>query len=147
MSAISAVAVLVPARDEQTRITRLLDSITASIGHLRRDVQVHTVVACDSCTDDTVLLAAHSGASVTEGCFGTPAAARAAAADLAARLKTAKTTTGKPKKAKTMRGKESATSGKDKKSVSKKAKPPKVKKNTTKSDPEAAAGKPVKVKN
>ena len=86
MSAIGCVAVLVPARNEQARIPRLLASVAAATRQLGSDTRVHTVVACDTCTDDTAARAARSGAHVTAGRFGTPAAARAAAADLAAGL-------------------------------------------------------------
>ena len=86
VSAIGCVAVLVPARNEQARIPRLLASVAAATRQLGSDTRVHTVVACDTCTDDTAARAARSGAHVTAGRFGTPAAARAAAADLAAGL-------------------------------------------------------------
>jgi glycosyltransferase involved in cell wall biosynthesis len=83
MTAIGSVDVLVPARNEQAGIVRLLASVAVAIRQLPPDIHVHVVVACDSCTDDTLARAADSAAQVIAGRFGSPAAARAAAAELA----------------------------------------------------------------
>lgn len=89
MEPIDAIAIGVPARDEEDRIAACLRSIIASA--LLIDVPVLTVVAADACADRTaevaeeILAAAPSGAGglVVRTAHGTAGAARAAAVETA----------------------------------------------------------------
>lgn len=67
MSRVSAVLVVVPARDEERLIERCLAALRestalAAVSHPR--VTVHTVVVADACVDDTAALARSAGVQV-----------------------------------------------------------------------------------
>lgn len=83
-SAVTGIAIGVPARDEATRIGPCIESIDAAAAHVH--VPVHLVVADDASEDGTAALARHavaaarhlSGRVITRSC-GTAGIARAAA--------------------------------------------------------------------
>ncbi|MEV1021079.1 glycosyltransferase [Streptomyces sp. NPDC050264] len=79
-----ALAVLVPAHDEEALLPGALDAIRTAAQHpaLRR-VRVITVVAADSCSDGTVAAALLAGAQVVRVACRNVGLARAAAADRA----------------------------------------------------------------
>jgi glycosyltransferase involved in cell wall biosynthesis len=85
---IDAVAVVIPARDEQARLPGCLHSVAAAVAALPTDIEVVTVVAADSCTDTTVAVAASHAdrdprVRVLPGRWGTVGAARRAGVEVA----------------------------------------------------------------
>ncbi|GMA87668.1 glycosyl transferase [Angustibacter aerolatus] len=76
MSTIEAVAVVVPARDEEALLPDCLESVRVAAGAV--DVPVVTVVALDSCVDDTAAVVARAGAIGVPLRSGRVGAARAA---------------------------------------------------------------------
>jgi glycosyltransferase involved in cell wall biosynthesis len=77
---IEAVAVVVPARDEQQLIARCLESVHAS---LPSALPSTLVVVADGCTDETVAIARSCGAVVVEADFANVGAARRLGVDAA----------------------------------------------------------------
>jgi glycosyltransferase involved in cell wall biosynthesis len=76
---IRAVAVVVPARDEQGLLGACLDSLRRAARHPRvRGVPVRVTVVADACTDGTAVLARRHGADVVELAARNVGAARAA---------------------------------------------------------------------
>lgn len=83
---VSAVAVVVPANDEEALMPRCLTALDHAVDALRRaepSVRVEVVVALDACTDGTADVARRHGAHVTTveaRCVGAARASGAAAA-------------------------------------------------------------------
>ncbi|GGV26399.1 glycosyl transferase [Streptomyces longisporoflavus] len=76
----SALAVVVPAHDEERRISACLRSLRVAAAHVA-PLPVLIVVAADACTDATASLAAREGARVVETRCRNVGAARAAGID------------------------------------------------------------------
>ena len=75
---IRAVAVVIPARDEERLIGACLRAVTRAARHPRLDgLPVAVVVAADSCTDGTAALARRRGAEVLPVLVGAAGAVRA----------------------------------------------------------------------
>ncbi|MFG2138646.1 glycosyltransferase [Streptomyces sp. NPDC048650] len=76
-----AVAVLIPAHNEEDLLPRALAAVEAAARHpALADLHVLTVVAADACVDDTAKVASEAGASVLHLGSQNPGKARAAAA-------------------------------------------------------------------
>ncbi|WP_336048428.1 glycosyltransferase [Streptomyces sp. CA2R101] len=76
-----AVAVVVPAHNEEILLPRALAALAAAARHpALADLRVMTVVAADACVDDTAKVADAAGASVLQLGSQNPGKARAAAA-------------------------------------------------------------------
>ncbi|MFJ6752086.1 glycosyltransferase [Streptomyces sp. NPDC091266] len=90
-----AIAVLIPAHNEQELLPRALAAVRAAARHpALADVHILTVVAADACVDGTAEVASEAGASVLSLGSQNPGKARAAAAQHAmATLETSPTTT------------------------------------------------------
>lgn len=78
--------VAIPARNERRHIAASLDAVLLTLGSLPDDVSVRVIVACDSCDDDTAIVARAVAASddrvlVIEHAWGSAGSARAAAVD------------------------------------------------------------------
>ncbi|WP_338538301.1 glycosyltransferase [Janibacter terrae] len=86
VTGISAVAVVVPANDEEVLLPRCLTALAHAVATLRAarpDVRVEVVVALDACTDGTAAVAARHGVHTTmvdARCVGAARAAGAVAA-------------------------------------------------------------------
>ncbi|MFS4505720.1 glycosyltransferase [Clavibacter sp. Sh2141] len=75
---IRAVAVVIPARDEEALVGRCLDSVEAAAVRARaRGIRVHVVLVADDCRDGTAEVARAFGAEVIESAAGRVGAARA----------------------------------------------------------------------
>lgn len=87
MSTPAAVAVVVPARDEETLLPGCLDAIDVAIDHLRADhpdVAVHVFVALDACRDGSAdVVARRPGVTAVPLAAGCVGRARAAAVEAA----------------------------------------------------------------
>ena len=83
---VSAVAVVVPAQDEELLLPRCLTALEAAVSSLRQarpTVRVEIVVVLDACTDGTAAVAARHAVHVTtisSRCVGVARGAGAAAA-------------------------------------------------------------------
>lgn len=85
---LAAMAVIIPAHDEEERLGRCLDSVRAAMDRLARarpQLQVRAIVVADSCTDRTVQVAqrqisADRRISLLQASFGNVGASRAAGA-------------------------------------------------------------------
>ncbi|MEV4615487.1 glycosyltransferase [Kitasatospora sp. NPDC049258] len=79
---IRALAVVVPARDEQELLGGCLEAVHRAARHPRvRDLPVRVVVVADACTDGTAAIARRHGAEPLELAAGNVGAARAAGSD------------------------------------------------------------------
>jgi glycosyltransferase involved in cell wall biosynthesis len=58
MTAIRAIAVIIPARDESRFISRCVTSVLDSARHLDPDIEISITVVADGCSDDTARVAA-----------------------------------------------------------------------------------------
>ena len=87
-----AVAVVIPARDEQTALPAALAAVDAAARNL--DCPVTIVVVCDTCGDRTAEIAQASGAHVVETTVGCAGGARRAGVTAAAGLLTHLSPTG-----------------------------------------------------
>jgi hypothetical protein len=91
VSALDAVLVVVPARNEEERVRRCLESVTAAVRQatstlVRRPPLVEVVLVADACTDSTAAVARTvAGVHVLEVDFANVGAARAAGVALALR--------------------------------------------------------------
>ena len=85
---LAAMAVIIPARDEEERLGRCLDSVRAAmdrLAHARPQIQARAIVVADSCTDGTAQIAGRHASedwriSVQQVGFGNVGASRAAGA-------------------------------------------------------------------
>ncbi|MCM2422757.1 glycosyltransferase [Streptomyces sp. RKAG293] len=76
---VTAIGVVVPAHNEQVLLPRALNALEVARRHpALAGVRIVTVVAADSCRDDTAALARRAGAEVVELSGRSPGAARAA---------------------------------------------------------------------
>lgn len=76
---IRALAVVVPARDEEELLGGCLDALRRAVRHPRvRDLPSRVVVVADACTDGTATVARQHGAELLELTAGNVGAARAA---------------------------------------------------------------------
>ena len=85
---LTRLVVAVPARNEANHIERCISSILDATGCVPGSVTVNVIVACDSCTDQTVeitrrLASRSPHVEVVTGEWGTPGGARRAAIDVA----------------------------------------------------------------
>jgi glycosyltransferase involved in cell wall biosynthesis len=77
-SRIRAVAVVIPARDEEALVGRCLASVEAAAVRARaRGIRVHVVLVADDCRDRTAEVARAAGVEVIESAAGRVGAARA----------------------------------------------------------------------
>ncbi|WP_371483559.1 glycosyltransferase family 2 protein [Kitasatospora sp. NBC_00315] len=84
---IRALAVVVPARDEEELLGGCLDTVHRAARHPRLvDVPIRVIVVADACTDGTAALARRYGADLVELTVGNVGAARAAGSEHAVRL-------------------------------------------------------------
>ncbi len=79
-----AIAVVIPARDEEATIAAALVAVDAAAQAV--DLPVTTVVACDTCSDQTARVAEAAGAHVIETTAGCAGGARRAGVTAAAAL-------------------------------------------------------------
>lgn len=81
--AITAIGIVIPARNEQAHLGRCLDAIRAAVTHLRNHsayptIEIRTIVVLDSCTDKTADVASrYSEVEAVAADLGTVGAARA----------------------------------------------------------------------
>lgn len=80
--AITAIGIVIPARNEQAHIGRCLDAIRGAVTHLRSStypkIGIRTVVVLDSCTDRTAdIVSCYSEVEAVAADLGTVGAARA----------------------------------------------------------------------
>jgi glycosyltransferase involved in cell wall biosynthesis len=84
---VRAMAVVIPAHDEETLLPAALDCVAAAAGHPElADVRVLTIVVADLCRDGTADVARRAGAAVVTTGWRNPGRARAVGADRALEL-------------------------------------------------------------
>ncbi len=80
------IGVVIPARDEEERISRCLQSVTRAALAVPEDVDVSIIVVADGCLDATARLAAEAGVTVVEIDSSNVGRARATGAEAAIAL-------------------------------------------------------------